>query len=255
MLTFVVSQEASLYEFLQLHFHPPLDSRHYMKNVLDHVEVLSLTFREIPLLVPFGHSYELRHGIVARFHVWGRALLSLVLDSVLDVTHAVDGQRGDAQDRGQHTKYHSHDAFGGKASVGNDPGLQRGARQVQKVLGVASGIARIRDSPGPTDSIVVVWHRELLLDLLGRLHEHGREALSHMPVDVAVENPDTGIVRHEPEHDASFRWKEKGISAGWGGGESSMVVRVVRDGLGQSLVAVEILIRGCSTNQLEIVAV
>ena len=50
-----------------------------------------------------------------------------------------------------------------------------------------------------------------------------------MPVDVAVEEPDTWVVSDEADDEVALRWQDEDVSSGWGRGECGVVTRIIGD--------------------------
>lgn len=76
-----------------------------------------------------------------------------------------------------------------------------------------------------------------------------------MPVDVAVEEPDTGIVGNKADDEIALGGEHESISSRRGGRESRVVVGIVRDGVAVQIVVEGGAVRRRPIDNLEVVPV
>ena len=93
------------------------------------------------------------------------------------------------------------------------------ARQVKQVACVARRVPGSRYIGRSARIKVIARDAQRLLQLERRLDHGGYQARGDVPFYVAVEEPDTGVVRSEAQDDVAFRIKHKGIPTHWNLGE------------------------------------
>lgn len=76
-----------------------------------------------------------------------------------------------------------------------------------------------------------------------------------MPVDVAVENPDSGVVGYEAEDYEALRWDDYDVSSCGVGWERGVIVGIIWDGITLGIVVECCSIGGFTLDHLEVVAV
>lgn len=118
----------------------------------------------------------------------------------------------DSEEARHATKDQGHDALGREPSGQRRNGLVL-TRQVEVVLGVAGGVAGGGDAVGRAVVQKVLGHGEALLDLEGRLDKGHGQARVHVPLDVAVEEPDARVVRLEAQDKVARGRHDDGVAA------------------------------------------
>ncbi|TKW49549.1 hypothetical protein CTA1_5576 [Colletotrichum tanaceti] len=112
------------------------------------------------------------------------------------------------------------------------------AAQVERVLGVARGVALGRDGGGAAH-VQVALGDGAALQGLGRLDDGGDKALVHVPLYVAVEQPHAGVVGAEADDEVAVALDEEGVAAHGVAGEGEAGAGAVREGAGVLFGAVD----------------
>ena len=86
------------------------------------------------------------------------------------------------------------------------------ARQIERVLRVARGVTRVAHAVVLADLDLVLWDLDVPADVIGRLDQGGHEAGVDVPLDVAVESPDAGVVGLEADDDVGILVRHDGVA-------------------------------------------
>lgn len=133
--------------------------------------------------------------------------------TLLDIRQSIESNHAHTQE-GTHTREHQSHNTPSRETTRQPRNLLILARKIGIILGITGGITRRSDTRRLTNLIMLLGDSNTRLNGQGGLNEHHSQTLRQVPINMAMEEPHTGVIGLEAHNEVTLGREHKGISPG-----------------------------------------